>query len=947
MKERAKPLKKENGGQQKQKAMAVRKETRKFSIGRLIGFILLTIFGVGLLGVGAGAGYATYLLKDLPSISPSSFKLSSASVVYDKNGTIIGRFTKDGDRQILNNVSQVTPYLVNSFIAAEDKTFRTNIGINPLAMARAAGEDLFLHKITSGASTITQQTVKLAIFPEQQRTFRRKVQEIGLAIELNHMLTKNEIMTDYLNWVYMGRMGTQNVYGVKTASELMFHQNPANLNLPEAAFLATIPNNPAYYSPYRFVNGHVVISAKHALVRQHYILKQMLLNQLITQSDYDTALQFNIQKNLQQPPTTSQRYPYLISDNIEPLVDKYLVQAGLYDTVQQADAALPIAGYKIYTSLDMKLQADVDKVLSSDSLFKGTDKKFGKTTDFYQAGVTLVDNKTGGILAIGGGRPDHYLADQIDHSDIPRQTGSAIKPLIDYGPAIDLRKLTAGSVIFDGPIKFKSWAPTDAESEWSGIVTARYALAQSLNVPAIRVLQMITPEVGTSYLPKMGITTSSRTLSPVIGQLGARTLDESDTHQLTTAIGGLKYGLTVQQMTSAFTVFPNEGVWRQPFIVSKIVDRNNTPVFQFKPVVNHVFTPQTAYILNSMLQDVVKKGTAYDVGVAFPGNYVIAGKTGTTDNRTDGWFMGYTQKYTMGIWMGYNHNESIGYSLSDPVYSLKFKLWNDIMRPIFAKNPPTSQFTKPPGIVSEQICDKSGMLPTSLSKAQNDVYTEIFAEGTQPTQMCNVHVQAQYVVIGGKKYLATTNTPPAEVHTGIFLKPPFAIPAGYVSLDSGLYLPTQADPRGGQVLTPGNAVIAPQPPIGTPQTVAATITSNGVQLSWNAVSGATGYTVWRATAPTGPYVNIGGPITSTTFTDSQLPAGSTSVYYQIYAMSNSGLSNPSTPVQVNLTGSGNAGGGPNSANNNTSTTGNTGTANTTANTPTNGNNSTANQPPST
>lgn len=863
------------------------KKERKHPIWRVVGYVFGGVVSIGVFVVGAGLGYISSFLNGLPAINAATFtNMSSPSVVYDRNGKVIGRFTKDGDRQPITNLSQVSPYLVNAFIAAEDKTFYHNIGINPLAMGRAFFQDILYHRIESGASTITQQTVKLAVFPAQERTMKRKVQEIALALELNHILTKDEIMTDYMNWVYMGHMGTP-VYGVKTASEIMFGKSPRDLNLPEATFLAAIPNNPSYYSPYEFFNNTVQ--------RQHYILKQMLLNHMITQTEYQGALVYNVKEHLQTNfQQASMPYPYIMLDNVEPTVAQDLVKAGLYENTQQAMDALPTAGYKIYTSIDLTLQNETNKVLANDKWFSNT--TIGN--NLYEAGTTLIDNQTGGILAIGGGRhfSSNYNGDMLDHSDIPRQPGSSIKPLIDYGPAIDQHKLTAGSVVLDAPVQYgsgpKAYKPNNDENNWSGLVTVRQALTQSINIPAIKVLDLLSPEVGTSYLPKMGITTSSTTLD------GQSTLTVSDEQQLSTAIGGMQNGLTVQQMTSAYTVFPNQGVWRQSYLVGKVEAPSGKVLFQFRPQVHEVFSPQTAYIITNILHDVVYNplGTAYrGVGVHFPG-YNISGKTGTTDSLKDGWFVGYTPKYTMGIWMGYDRHQTI----APANYNLKFQLWDAIMKPILATNPPTTPFPEPQGIVNVNICQKSGQLPTSLCKVDHDVYSELFIAGTEPTQSCAVHVQVPYVVLNGKKYLATTNTPPNEIRTGIFLKPPFPIPANVNPplLDGAEYVPTQADPRGGNVLSGESGLLATSLP--SPQNVQALAGLTGVQVNWDSVPGATGYTLWRATNSAGPYTHVAGPLSRPGFIDTSLPPGATKVYYQVYAMSNSGVSVPSSPIEVTV-----------------------------------------------
>jgi penicillin-binding protein 1A len=888
------------------KSRSERPRGRRIAV-RTIQIAGISVAGLIVLGIGAGVGYASSMLKGLPTISATTFtNLSQPSVVYDRNGKVIGKFEQNGTRQPITSLKQVSGHLVDAFVAGEDKTFWTNIGINPIAMGRALIQDLTHHQIESGASTITQQTVKLAVFPEQQQTLRRKVQEIALAIRLNHILTKQEIMTDYMNWVWMGRMGGQQVYGVQAAAQILFHKDVKNLNLPEAAFIASIPNNPAMLTPYRYDSKgkRYVIDPSPVLPRQHYILEQMLKNQMISKSEYEQALHFDIKKDLHLPPKVSYEYPYLMQEEIRPRLEQELVKQGLYPNATAVDAALSTAGYKIYTTIDLSMQKHMDKVLANPSFYAGTQTTYlgsdGKLhKNRFEAGATLIDNKTGGILAIGGGDGKT----ELDHSDVPRQPGSSIKPLVDYGPALDLHKITAATPLKDAPIHYyhsDGSTPYDDDMRWRGITTVREALTYSYNIPAIEVLHQIGPATGTSYLAKMGITPHSTTLS------GQPTLVKSagydDLDSLSTAIGGLTYGLTVQQMTSAYSTLADQGVWHQSYLIQKIVDRDGSTVYQAHPQVNKVFSPQATYILDSILRDVVLRGTASAVGAHFPNQYVY-GKTGTSEDEKDGWFLGFTQDYTLGLWTGYDHPQHI----PSTVYNRKFDMWNQIMDPVLKAHPATNPLPRPAGIVSVAVCRRSGELPTALCRADHDVYTELFIDGTQPTQTCDVHVQLPYVVLNGKKYLATTKTPPSEIRVGIFLKPPFTIDKGVTTSISGELAPTQPDPRGGTVLPAfSSSQIAKAP--SAPK-VSAQLDADGVHLTWSAVSGASGYSVWRATKPDGPYVQVDGNVKGTEYVDANPPASASTVYYRVYSLSAQGMSAASNTVTVQLANSPDGGGG--------------------------------------
>ncbi|WP_051343551.1 transglycosylase domain-containing protein [Alicyclobacillus herbarius] len=856
--------------------------------------VLMSAASLIVLGLGAGVGYAKALLKGLPSISAATFtNLSQPSVVYDRNGMVIGKFDQDGTRQPISSMKQVSNNLVDAFVAGEDKTFWTNIGINPVAMGRALLQDVTHHHIESGASTITQQTVKLAVFPEQQQTLRRKVQEIALALKLNHILTKPEIMTDYMNWVWMGNMGGRQVYGVQAASRILFHKSAKDLNLPEAAFLASIPNNPAELTPYRFdtKKNHYVIDPSPVIPRQHYILEQMRKNGMITESQYKDAMSFDIKKDLHLPPKISVQYPYLMLDEIKPWLEKQLVKQGLYTNAQQVDAALPTAGYKIYTTFDLHIQDHIDQVLADPAFYAGTQATRigpnGKAIpNPFEAGAALIDNHTGAILALGGGDGKT----NVDHSDVPRPPGSSIKPLVDYGPALDMHAITAATPLEDAPISYyKNGNVHDDDMRWRGVATARQALTWSYNVPAIVVLHDIGPENGTKYLEKMGISPGDKTIE------GRTTLTQGDLHRLSTAIGGLHYGLTVQQMTSAYTTLANQGVWHQSYFVSKIVGRDGQTVYQVHPQVHKVFSPQATFVLDSMLRDVVTQGTATMVNQHFPGQYIY-GKTGTSDDEHDGWFIGFTQDYTLGLWTGYDYPQHIPSS----VYNRKFTMWNDIMDPLLKDHPSTKPLPRPSGLVRVAVCKYSGQLPTAPCKVDGDVYTEWFIQGTQPTKTCDVHVQLPYVVYQGKKYLATTNTPINEIEVGIFLKLPFSISPNVKTEISSELAPTQPDPRGGIVLSSlSSARLAARP--AAPK-LSGSLFGDGVELTWSSSDKATEYSVWRALKADGPYVKIADHVHGTQYLDKSVLQNSGSVYYRVYALSASGLSSASNTVAVQLKG---------------------------------------------
>jgi len=841
-------------------------------------FIAITFVGLGF------ARKVSAIIHETPVFNLSAFSnLAAPTLIYDRNNRLLTEMKTQDDRELIKNIHQVSPYLAKAFVAAEDKDFYHHFGVNPVAILRAVVQDALPHHAQSGASTITQQTVKLAVFPGQEHTLQRKIQEAVLAIDLEHVLTKDEILTDYMNWIYYGKMGSNNVYGVARASKALFDKSPLELNLAQSAFLAAIPNNPALFSPY--------YELSNAITRQHYVLDNMLQLGFINRASYDEAMQFNIASSIKKIPETDGNANYgefpFVNTEVKEKAIGIMVKIGLYKTTDQAEQALSTGGYKIYTTIDTKAQQVTKKVLANDSLFDPPisysvpDGKGGtvKKAVQEQAGATLIDNATGGILAIGGGR--NFTEDQNNHTELWRQPGSSIKPLADYGPAINLHLLSPGSVIDDVPTQWPDnnapdgkYFPLNWDKSFHGLVSARKALYESYNIPALKVFDMVGPSVGLGYLEKMGITT----------------ITPQDKNNLAAGIGGLTKGLTVEQATSAYSTFPNQGVWRDGYLIEKIADRNGDVVYQHQSTMNPVFSPQAAYLMTNMMEDVVKKGTAaYYVGSHYQG-LPVAGKTGTTDGNKDAWFIGFTPLVTLGVWGGYD----VPYPMTEYQSHHPQVVWDDIINGIQSYGYPVSgKFTEPSGIVPVEISTKSGLLPTPLCKQLGDVTTDLFIQGTEPTTYDNVLVQAKYIVLNGVKYLATESSPPNEVKEGTFIKrAPYTLPNGntsYLPSDYTEELPKLSDPR--KASAPASSKLSPPNGIKITGSSASSVT-----LEWSSVDGAASYIILRGTSADGPFAPISSdPLTATTYSDSSVVSDK-HYFYEVESVSSTG--DPSKPSTI-------------------------------------------------
>lgn len=852
---------------------------------RTVKIFLFLFLAAGVIGGGAGAGYVATLLKKAPPLDLNTItNMAATTKVYDADQQFMFDLQGDGDRELIKSLDEVSPHVVNAFIAAEDKDFRSHFGINPMALARATVQNVLGRSIMSGASTITQQTVKNAMFPEQSRTLERKVQEMYLAIELEKQLTKDEILVTYLNWIYFGKSGPDNLYGIQRASQAIFGVNAKDLTLAQSTILAALPNNPSLFNPY--------VNLENTLGRQEYILQQMMAAGYITQAQYEEAKAFNVAEALQQTQQNRRvnagEFGHLVAE-IETRAAERLMDSGNYESLDQARQALFRGGYQIFTTIERDYQKMVDSVINDNKFYPknitytitdNTGKQTKIEDAMEQSGAALIDNKTGRVLALGGGR--NYEVDQVNHATVPRQPGSTMKPIAVYGPAIERGLIGSGTAIDDVPMVWPdrssasgTYFPFNWDKRFHGLMTVREALEQSYNIPALKVYHDITPSYGLGYLTKMGVTT----------------LDDSD-YNLASGIGGMAHGLTVLEATSSYSTMPNAGVWRDSFMIEEIKDRTGAVTYKHQSQETQVYDPNTAYILNDMLQGVVRRGTASEVGRKFPG-YAIAGKTGTTNEDKDAWFIGYTPDVTLGIWVGYN----MPYPLLKGEGNTPKHIWNAIMGQVLPtiENRTKEFFPNPGGVRQVAVCKVSGHLPTELCHAEHTVTNELFRANAVPRDACDVHVKAKYYEVNGKKYLANDSTPAHLVKEGIFIKrDKYTLPNGnraYLPLDHEKELPSDKDPR-----AEDDTLRTTKVPSGLKATPAS---STSVTLSWSAVAGAKGYVILRADSEAGPFQVI-NETTALTFTDSGLTTGNTYAY-RVVSQGEDGMeSDPSPSVTVTL-----------------------------------------------
>ncbi|VBB08777.1 transglycosylase [Lucifera butyrica] len=651
------------------------RNSRRHSQSGYAKIVALAIIVFIVLVTGAGLGFLTASLNTMPSLK-GEIRPAASSEIYDVHGNLITTIHSVENR-VPVSINKIPQNLQNAFVATEDARFYQHIGIDPRGILRAAWANLTHHEVEEGGSTITQQLAKNALLTQAQ-TLKRKIQEAVLALQIERQYSKKEILEMYLNQIYFG----QGAYGVQAAAQVYFGKNVQDLTLAQCAMLAGIPRSPNYYSPFN--------NLKAAKERQATVLEQMVKYGYI---DSTTAAKIKKEDlHLVKHSVKNNTVASYFIDYVEQLlVDKYGADAVYKD------------GLKIYTTLDLNMQRAAEEAMKRLPTVS-TDKNGIKEP---QGALVAIDPHTGYIKAMVGGRGN----DQFNRAVLAeRQPGSAFKPFV-YLAAIE-SGMTPATVVDDSPVTFGDWSPTNYEHEFNGPVTLRTALADSLNVVAVKVANKVGPDKILYYAQQMGITTLV---------LNGATNDRN----LAMALGGLTRGVTPLDIASAYGVLANQGIRVEPTAILKVVDRNGKVLEQHTPRERVVVDARSDYILVDMMRSVISEGTGVAANIGRP----AAGKTGTTSDYKDAWFVGFTPDLVASVWMGYDKGQ---YMHGITGGSIPAEIWHSFMVKALANVPP-HDFVKPGGIVSATVSNKDGLLVTDPKN--KDSHTEIFIEGTQPTKL--------------------------------------------------------------------------------------------------------------------------------------------------------------------------------------------------------------------
>lgn len=752
---------------------------------RLFKALLICIVLAAVVGVAGGGLFIKKIIDDTPHVSASDVKPKGfTTFVYaDDGSTEIERFVSSGSNRVYKSIDEIPKDLQHAFVAIEDERFYKHNGIDLQGIARAAVVGIARGgNFTEGASTLTQQLIKNNVFPNftKEKTFydkfQRKIQEQYLALQIEKKMDKSEIIESYLNTINLG----QNCLGVQAASQRYFGKDVSDLTLSECAVIAGITQSPSTYDPITHPDNNKVRRNKvlKNMLEQGYISQKQYDEALAddvyariqttnTASQADNTYSYFVDALAQQVIqdlkdqlgyTDTQAYNAVYSgglsiystqnqtmqqicdeeandDSNYPGLKEYGLDYAL--TVTRADGSTEnygsnnIKNYvkETYGKDQGLLYSSEDAARAMIEEWKTTIAREGDTYDERititpqpQSSITIMDQKTGQIKAMVGGRGEKASSLGLNraYQGSKRQPGSTFKILAAYAPALDSCDKTLATTIDDEPYTLKNGQVLrNANKQYSGTTTLREGIKRSINVVAVKLSDEITQELGYEYCQKFGISTLVKNKT-----INGKVFDDSTSQTL--ALGGITEGVYNYEMCAAYATIANGGEYNKPTLYSKVVDHDGNVLLDGTGESHTVIKDSTAYLLTSAMEDVVNSGTG--TACQLP-NMPVAGKTGTTTSNKDLWFCGFTPYYTCAVWGGYDDNKECDYDTS-----FRFRLWKGIMSRIH-ENLEEKDFKVPSSVERKSICTITGKLAGSGCPS----ITEYFAKDTLPSETCSGH----------------------------------------------------------------------------------------------------------------------------------------------------------------------------------------------------------------
>lgn len=764
-------------------------------------FLILCLFAV-LVTSSIGIGIFMGIIDSAPELNVDSIvPVGYATTVYDSAGNLTDTLVQTGSNREEASYDELPKDLINAFVAIEDSRFWQHNGIDLRSISRAA-VGVLTGKNLGGGSTLTQQLIKNNVFNGGMETsfgarLERKIQEQYLALQLTRSMDRKLILTNYLNTINLGN----NTLGVKVAARRYFNKNVSDLTLSECAVIAGITQNPSRLNP---------ITGQEANAEKRKVILQYMYEQgYITKEQQEEALADDVYARIQNIDTANREnsnpYSYFTDELIQQVKDTLMEKLGYTDT--QAHNLIYSGGLQIYTTQDPSLQTIVDEEVNNPENYAvkrysieyrlsvthadGTTEHFSEKSmrtwhadvrednfdglydteeaidadiEAYKAyllkegdtvigerltkvlepqvSFVLMDQKTGQVKAISGGRGSKTASLTLNRAtNTLRQPGSTFKIISSFAPAIDARGATLGTVYYDAPYTvgnktFSNWY----SQGYTGYSSIRDGIIYSMNIVAVRCLmETVTPQVGVEYANNFGITSLTAT-----------------DYNAATALGGLTKGVSNLELTAAYAAIANGGVYTKPIFFTKILDHDGKILINNEPETHRVLKDSTAFLLTDAMSDSMEANRKFGSSInststrAKIPNMSSAGKSGTTSKNNDIWFVGYTPYFTAGIWAGCDDNQKL--TSRNGGTSFHKDIWRKIMTRVHdGKDDPG--FSVPDSVETAVICRKSGKLAIpgvcDEDPRGDATYTEYFAKGSVPTDLCDVHVRATVCSITG------------------------------------------------------------------------------------------------------------------------------------------------------------------------------------------------------